>query len=122
MTAEERELFQRNRVINDGVQLRGAPPDVLYLYAYSTSANNMRGMGPRVNINRVPVVVTGLEITWPNDVDYIPIYDPEEGPSAYTEPFPRKMDISVSLTETHSPAEFEQFDLAAFKNGDLVGF
>lgn len=122
LTEQERDAELRRRIATEGVQLRGAPPDILYLYAYSTGTNDLRGLGPRVNINRVPVVMSSLEITYPEDVDYIPVYDPEDGPGANSEPFPRKMDISLTLLESHSPREFEQFDLLAYKLGNLANF
>ena len=118
-TAEERDANLRQRVISEGVQLRGAPPDILYLYAYSTGTNDLRNIGPRVNLNRIPVVMTSLNITYPEDVDYIPV---QITPSASTEPFPRKMDISISLVETHSPREYERFDLLSYKLGNLPNF
>lgn len=110
-----------------GVQLRGAPPDVLYLYAYSNSSidgrtNASNNFSP-VNINRVPVVLTNLSINFPEDVDYIPVYDPSlGGPNDATQPFPIKLDVTISLVETHSPTEFERFDLLAYKNGNLGNF
>lgn len=128
LTNEEREAAIRQRVQTEGVQLRGAPPDVLYLYAYSNNQidvrNNSTGLFTPVNINRVPVVLTNLSITYPDDVDYIPVYDIESGgpDDVNTQPWPVKMDISITLAETHSPREFEQFDLAAYKNGNLSNF
>lgn len=119
---EQRQAQLIQRVQNEGVQLRGAPPDVLYLYAYSTGTNDGRGIGPRVNVNRVPVVMTNLGITYPEDVDYIPVYDPLDLPTQNSEPFPRKMDVSITLIETHSPREYEKFDLMAYKLGNLVNF
>lgn len=122
LTSEERDAKVRERVQSEGVQLRGAPPDILYLYAYSTGANDLRGGGPVVNINRVPVVVTSLGIVYPEDVDYIPVHDPQTMPTTKTEPFPKKLDVSLSLVETHSPREYERFDLLAYKLGNLVNF
>lgn len=119
---EERDANTRDRVQSEGVQLKGAPPDVLYLYAYSTDANNLRQIGPRVNINRIPVVMTSLNITYPNDVDYIPVHDLDGLPTQVTEPFPRRLDVTLSLVETHSPREYERFDLMAYKLGNLVNF
>lgn len=121
-TDAEQDANTRNRVITEGVQLRGAPPDILYLYAYSTGVNDLRGGGPVVNINRVPVVMTNLAITYPEDVDYIPVHAAGSGPNTRTEPFPRKMDITISLIETHSPREYERFDLLAYKLGNLENF
>lgn len=116
-----------NRIKYEGVQLRGAPPDVLFLYAYSTGQNDTRphidGDASRVNINRVPVVMTNLNITYPDDVDYIPVYDRSKGnPTSYAEPFPKKMTITVSLVETHSPREYERFNLGDYKLGNLTNF
>lgn len=118
----ERDALVRQRIQTEGVQLRGAPPDVLYLYAYSANANDIRGVGPRVNINRVPVVMTSLDIVYPEDVDYIPVYTQGSGPTGRTEPFPRKMDVTLTLIETHSPREYEKFDLLAYKLGNLPNF
>lgn len=127
LTAADKQANAADRVKNEGVQLRGAPPDVLYLYAYSTSGNDSRagsaGGITRVNINKVPVVLTSLSIAYPDDVDYLPVYDAAKGgPNGYTEPFPKKLTVTVSLVETHSPREYERFDLAAFKLGNLIKF
>jgi hypothetical protein len=102
-------------------ELLGAPPEVLYLYAYSTSANDGRGFdySGGVNINRVPVVLSSLTINYPEDVDYLPI---SLTPSAQTEPFPVKMDIQITLLEAHSPNEFQRFSLQAYKTGNLPNF
>lgn len=122
----ERNAAARDRISSEGVQLKGAPPDVLYLYAYSNNQIDTRSgstVFTPVNINRVPVVMTNLGITYPEDVDYIPVYDVSEAPdSTFTQPFPRKMDVSISLVETHSPREYERFDLAAYKLGNLTNF
>ena len=109
------------RIRSEGVQLRGAPPDVLYLYAYSTDTTTSTGgrSAPTSNINRVPVVMSSLNITYPDDVDYIPV--DVTGTNHY-EPFPVKMAVTLTLLETHSPREYERFDLAAFKAGTLANF
>lgn len=104
------------------ISLLGAPPEVLYLYGYSTSSNDTRGQINNtngININRIPVVLTNLNISYSEEVDYIPV---QITPTANTEPFPIKMDISLTLVETHSPIEYEQFSLAAFKSGTLKNF
>lgn len=125
--AEQTKAVQA-RVNAEGVQLRGAPPDVLYLYAYSNSQidarNNTGNVFTPVNINRVPVVMTNLSITYAEDVDYIPVYDISRGgpDQTFTQPWPAKMDVTISLAETHSPNEFEKFDLVAYKNGNLANF
>jgi hypothetical protein len=97
--------------------LKGAPPEVLYLYGYSPSSSYRKNVNG-ININRIPVVMTSLSITYPEDVDYI---QTKVG-STNTEPFPVKMDVNISLIETHSPYEYERFDLIKFKKGELVSF
>jgi hypothetical protein len=116
------------RGTSEGIELLGAPPDVLYLYAYSTGANDARNVNYGVNINRVPVVLTGLEISYPNDVDYLPTFS-NTSTGLYgvaydntSEPFPIKMDVTISLAETHSPREYENFSLSLYKQGKLTGF
>lgn len=105
-----------------GVNLLGAPPEVLYLYGYSASSNDSRGSINRnngVNINRIPTVLTSLNISFSDEVDYIPV---QINPTANTEPFPVKLDVTMTLVETHSPTEYEQFSLKAYKNGTLKNF
>jgi hypothetical protein len=128
LTPEERADAAIARGATEGIELLGAPPDVLYLYAYSTSDNNSRQVNYGVNINRVPVVLTGLEISYPNDVDYLPTFS-NISTGLYgvaydntSEPFPIKMDVTISLAETHSPREYENFSLALYKQGKLTGF
>jgi hypothetical protein len=118
---------QEERITSEGVQLRGAPPDVLFLYAYSANQDGQRSMStPIINIARVPVVMTNLEITYPEDVDYIPVAEVDADGQLINmdkaQPFPRKMDVTISLIETHSPREYEEFDLLSYKMGNLTGF
>lgn len=104
--------------VSDSGSMLGAPPDVLYFYAYSSSVNagsDRSGTDGRVNLKKIPVVLTNLSIDYPDDVDYIPV----EGTG---EPFPVKMEISIELLETHAPADYENFSLSAFKQGNLVQF
>lgn len=98
-----------------GVEALGAPPEVLYLYAYSSISRSVRVNSPFVNINQVPVVLTNLSITYPEDVDYIPTWFENE-------PFPVKMDVSIELAETHSPTEYAKFSLQQYKFGLLTNF
>lgn len=120
-TETEKYQVKQNQIKNDksGINLLGAPPEVLYLYAYSTNLNDSRKDAVGVNINRVPVVITNLNFSYAEDVDYIPI---QLKPNGTTEPFPVKMDVSISLLETHSPVEFEQFSLESYKKGTLKNF
>jgi hypothetical protein len=126
LTAHERQANAIRRGKAEGIELLGAPPDVLYLYAYSTQANDSRLVNYGVNINRVPVVLTSLDITYPDDVDYLPTF--ANGASATgawdetSEPFPIKMDVNISLMETHSPGEYERFNLAQYKQGKMTNF
>ena len=116
---------QRQLQQDGGVELLGAPPMVLYLYAYSSSINDTRtpDLFPRVNINRVPVVITNLSIDYPNDVDYLPASSSGvDGIGQNTESFPTRMDVSVDCVETHSPREYEKFSLQDFHDGKLVSF
>jgi hypothetical protein len=101
--------------------LLGAPPEVLYLSAYSGGA--IGGKLPRSgNIDRIPVVMTSLSIPYTNEVDYIPssttgVSDPFGGM-----PCPTVMTIDISLIEVHSPREYMKFSLVDFRDGKLVGF
>lgn len=102
-----------SRVRSTSPELRGAPPEVLYLYGYSSPENSLRRS--MVNLNKIPVVLQTLDITWPDDVDYLPTNNNNE-------PFPTRMQVSLSLAETHSPREFETFSLDKYRAGKLVNF
>ena len=91
--------------------LRGAPPKVLLLSAYAHDGHFNTKLG---HINRVPVVITSLNIPYPSDTDYFP--------TTYGVPMPTLMTIDITLSETHSPAEYESFSLVDFKRGTLGGF
>lgn len=127
-----------------GEDILGAPPAILLLTAYAignprTSATsiqtpigtNVRGQNSNMgnqekpgyntsvpaignNIFEVPVVITGLEIPYPSDVDYIPTINQIPVPTIVT--------VSLQLTETHSPNKYGQFNLQAFKLGNLINF
>lgn len=111
-------MQEGNATYRDESSMLGAPPDVLYLFAYSSSTGDStdRSAGQGlVNIKKVPVVITNLNITYPDDVDYIPVLGTGE-------PFPVKMDVTIELVETHSPEDYEKFSLSMFKQGTLVQF
>ncbi len=103
---------ERRRLDNEGygVDLHGAPPQVLRLTAYSHDGH----IGRKAHINRVPVVITTLNIPYPSDVDYFPTRNGV--------PMPSVMIIDITLNETHSPTEYENFRLTDFKRGILRGF
>lgn len=98
-------------------ELLGAPPEILYLSAYSSPRlANRNEFGTLVfNLNKIPTVITNLGISYPEDVDYIPTYHNNE-------PFPIKMDVTIDLAETHSPREYEMFSLQKYKLGQLTNF
>lgn len=124
LSPEQRATIAQNRISSEGVDLLGAPPDVLYFYGYSSSANDNRSSAYSTNLNRIPVVVSNVEYSWPEDVDYLPTFAnlSQSSITPQSEPFPMKMDVSITLLETHSPREFEKFDLAKYKNGTLINF
>lgn len=101
--------------VSEGTEMLGAPPDVLYLYAYSTNSHRSVQTAA-INLHKIPVVLVSLDITYPEDVDYLPSSD------VLPSPFPMRMDVNISLAETHSPAEYQKFNLADFKKGRLVNF
>lgn len=84
----------------------GAPPPVLILSGYRG-----RMIGP------VPVVMTGLNWNFPQDVDYIPATDIYGGKVI---PFPTVMKVSINLVESWSTEQMNGFDLHAFRTGDYT--
>lgn len=80
----------------------GAPPDILMFDVYGDK-----------NIANVPVVLTSYHWVYPDTCDYIPT---KEGI-----PFPTIMDISLSLIESYSPEEYSNFNIVAYKDGDMLG-
>jgi hypothetical protein len=76
----------------------GAPPEVLIFSGYGEK-----------NIPKVPVVLESRSWDWPNDCDYIP--------TLTGDPFPVIIDVSLSLKESYSPAEYSNFNLYAYKAG-----
>ena len=103
-----------------GRELIGAPPDVLFLSAYSES-------GKRGNIYKIPVVITNLSVPYPSDTDYIPTQKGSDVGNRYRHidanvPFPTVMTIDINCVETHSPREYSKFNLFAYRNGKLDNF
>lgn len=96
----------------NGTELRGAPPAVLLLSAYSSDSD---GGAYGKHISRVPVVIQSLSIPYPSDVDYIPA-------AGSGIPVPTIMTIDMTLTETQSPAAYTSFSLSDYKQGKLAGF
>ena len=94
----------------------GAPPKVLQLSAYSRlgAQTGVQGLG---HIRRVPVVIQQLSIPYPSDTDYIPT-DDKQNPT----PMPTIMTLDMTMVETHSPSEYQKFNLNDFRTGNLSGF
>lgn len=105
----------------------GAPPPVLMFTAYSKNL-----IGP------VPTVITGLNWSWPKDVDYIQALDDgfsltgttvetfnavlsAKGDSGNLIPFPAVINITVNLVESFSIGQFNAFDLEAYRRGNMIG-
>lgn len=112
-----------------GEDILGAPPSVLFLTAYARSVpgsnqtsktvpigNGTSSSTPAIgnNIYNVPVVITGLNIPFPSDVDYIPTIN--------NIPVPTIIQVTVSLVETHSPNKYASFNIQQFKLGQLINF
>ena len=95
-----------------GSEYRGMPPDVLLLSAYSNDDSHTK---TGQHISKVPTVITNLSIPYPKDCDYIPS-------ETHKVPVPTLMMVDISLSETHSPEEYEGFNLGQFKKGLLGGF
>jgi hypothetical protein len=81
-------------------EMLGAPPPILTLSGY----------GPNM-IGPVKCVLKDHNWTWDNTLDWMPTNDGQS--------FPVILDVSLSLEESWSPAEFSGFDLVKFKAGDL---
>lgn len=86
----------------------GAPPPVLIFSAYGRS-----------NIDEHQVVLLTYNFTYPNDVDYIECQVDKAADIEQGTPFPVICDISLTLKESFSPAQFSGFDLSAYRNGRL---
>jgi hypothetical protein len=81
-------------------QYLGAPPPILTLTAYGSQM-----IGP------VKCVLENHSWSWPNDVDYIQ--------TSSNVPFPVIMNVSLTMKESWSPAEYSGFDIIAYRNGSL---
>jgi hypothetical protein len=84
----------------------GAPPPVLKFGGW-------RGL-----VGVVPVVMTSMNWQWPSDVDYIPTSILGEDGQAI--PFPTVMNIQITLVESFSSQEFNNFSLADFRQGQMT--
>lgn len=85
----------------------GAPPPVLKFSGW-------RGV-----VGEVPVVLTNVNVQWPIDCDWIPTgLTDKDGQQI---PFPTVIRVTLNLVESFSPNQFNNFDLNAFKAGDMVG-
>lgn len=91
------------------------PPPILLFSAYQGTdpSGNPNKLG-RSGIQDVPVVITNLSIEWTDDVDYIP--------SKYNAPVPIIQTISLTLLETHTPANISTFNINDFANGKMLNY
>jgi len=109
-----------NQTRSEFLNFLGAPPDVLYLSAYAGDGGNNSYEG---NINGVSVIITQLEITYPNDCDYIPCGRAKVGEDNFGgTPFPTIMPLTIALQEVHSPREFQRFSIDDYRRGNLFRF
>lgn len=76
------------------------------------------------NLNNIPVVLQQISIPYPSDTDYIPTMEKRFGETMIMAgvPFPTIMTVDLVLLETHSPREFTNFDLKAYRQGLLDNF
>lgn len=109
--AQNAVVSQTDGFMTSNTDVLGAPPKVLLFSAYSDYTGS-NGYG---NINRIPVVLTSLEIQYPSDVDYIPANE-------FNTPVPVIQTISFNLVETHSASAYRNFSIANYRQGTLVGF
>lgn len=90
----------------------GMPPKILLLNGYR---NEQNGGGNGVGgFSKIPVVITGFDVDWPDDVDYIP--------DKNLDPTPIIRTCSLTLLETHSPAQIAAFNYTDFQNGKLLNW
>lgn len=85
--------------------LLGAPPPILTLQAYGKNV-----IGP------VKCVMENYSWQWPNDVDFLPATDLG---TDETRPFPVILNVSISLKEAWSPAEYSGFSIRDYQFGDM---
>lgn len=85
----------------------GAPPPVLMFSGW-------RGI-----VGEVPVVLTSVNWSWPKDCDWIPMGINDE--NGQEMPFPTVMNVNLNIIESFSPQQFNNFDLVAFRNGNMIG-
>jgi hypothetical protein len=78
------------------------------------------------NLFNIPCVLQSINIPYPSDVDYIPtaelIVDGGETIIRAGTPMPTIMVIDIQLMETHSPSEYNRFDLKKYRQGLLDNF
>ena len=120
----------------ESVQAQGTPPPVLLFDAYG-----------QYMFNSLPVIITQFSVTLPKDIDYVPVRldgaanTPPAPPSANSSFatisnindnnisarantgyawLPALFTIQVQLTVQNTPRRLRSFDLAEFRNGQLL--
>lgn len=84
----------------------GAPPPVLQLSAYGSR-----------NVPTTPVVLSSFSFSYPSEVAYI---STALNAADSDDPFPVIVDVSITLLETYSPAQFSAFSYGDYLNGGMV--
>lgn len=86
-------------------QLAGTPPPVLYLDAYGPYA-----------FDHIPVVITGFDYTYPNDVDYISC-----SIKTQKQKVPTSLTVNLTMMPTYSRNNISNnFGLVNFSQGTLI--
>ncbi len=95
----------------------------------ATQNTNFLKRARPTNIHNIPVVLQQISIPYPSDTDYIDTVEQEfsDGQGGIFKikagvPFPTIMTVDMVLLETHSPSEFANFDLKAYRQGRLENF
>lgn len=130
--------------------LIGQPPDVLGFWAFAVgpsgdaigNGQNVETPGVRAagteerqratHLHNIPTVIHNLQITYPSDIDYIPTAEQSfnfgTGSRQFSVdiaagvPMPTIMTTDIQLYETHSPRQFNQFNLEDYRAGRLTNF
>jgi len=97
----------------------GMPPPILIFSAYQNNKTYIEGsvsdpIFTSGGIKDVPVVITAFSVDWPEDIDYIPAID--------LSPVPIIQTVSLTLLETHTPANISKFNVNRFLNGNLLNY
>lgn len=93
----------------------GSPPEIVEFSMYNSPEGN--GI-----FKKIPTVIGKVGVDYPNDCDYIPTAYRDDADKLGGIPFPLVTRISLTLTEQHSPFEYEKFNLDMYRNGTLAAW